>query len=402
MSQSGGPMDQGRRTRVFFAPGRINLIGEHTDYTGGLVMPAAIDAGTTATVSAREDASLAFASRDYPGEIVFRGDVLASGRIEIIRRSDDGWGQYVLGVLTAWVEALSAMGRKIPALSGLSINIESTLPQGAGLSSSASLTVLIAYLLDALGRTELPRSALVRIAKMAENDHVGVASGIMDPFAIAFGREGHAIFLHTDTLDHTYVPLAFHPYELIVIDSGKRRTLVDSAYNTRFGEAERAWREIRRIRPELPYLGALTPQRWSKIRPMIKDPVLVRRVDHLVGENERVREARRALEKGDLPTFASLLTASHRSLRDLYEVTGPELDALVDTALSFPGVLGARMMGAGFGGVTLNVVEPSKRDAFVAFVRERYTRLTGLLPRFYRFQIADGVREIRLPGTPAR
>lgn len=383
------------RKRVFFAPGRINLIGEHTDYTGGSVMPAAIDAGTTAIVIFEQSAVWTLTSRDFPGHIAFDRDALYDGKVEIVDRNDDGWGEYALGVIRAWLNTARTAGRTISPIPGLHIQIDSTLPQGAGLSSSASLTVLLAYLLDTLGQTDLGPRAWAEIGKRAENETVGVACGIMDHFAVAFGRKEHALLLDTHTLSYEYVPLKLGHYEFIVIDSGKRRTLLDSAYNDRFYEAERAYKEIRRRKPDLTHLGALRPEDWEKIRPTISQPTLIRRIDHIVGENMRVQWAKKALLAGDLPAFANLLTASHRSLGTNYEVTGPELDALVEIALMSPGALGARMMGAGFGGAVLSVIRREKREAFMHDVRSRYFQETGLHPRFYHFRIDDGVRERR-------
>ncbi|PTQ52787.1 MULTISPECIES: galactokinase [Hydrogenibacillus] len=379
--------------RIFFAPGRINLIGEHTDTTGGLVMPAAIDAGTTGVVNVHNGETITFVSRSFPGRLQIDRRALKHGEVRVVDRSDDGWGEYVRGAIIAWLEVASAAGRPIADLPGMNVELVSDLPVGAGLSSSASLTVLIALIFDTFGQTALGPEHWAKIGQRAENETVGVACGLMDHFAASYGKQNHALFLDTHTLAYEWIPFSPEPYVLVVIDSGKRRSLRHSAYNDRLNEVEQALSWIRRHRPTLTHLGALRPEEWAAIRPLLPESAPLRRVDHIVAENDRVLKARDALRSGDLRTFAALLTATHRSLQSLFEVTRPEIDALVELLLKAPGVLGARMMGAGFGGSVLALVHRDQGPALIADVGPRYRHLTGLEAKFYRFSLGDGARE---------
>ncbi|MBN2078978.1 MAG: galactokinase [Spirochaetes bacterium] len=372
--------------RSFFAPGRINLIGEHLDYNGGRVFPGAISLGITGTVQERRDRFLVFRSAEEPGEVRVHTD-------ETIRFDPArGWANYPLGAM----HYLRQGGHDVRT--GMSILYSSTLPRGSGLSSSAAMELLTAFILARPGDDE--RIAMALLMQKMENEFIGVHCGIMDQFAIAMGRRGHAMLLDTDTLGYECVPVSLPGHTLVVIDSNRPRALTNSKYNQRRDECAAALEAIRGTDPSVTNLAAASPALVETIR----DPVLKRRARHVVTENARVLDAARALRAGDLPRFGALLSESHRSLRDDYEVTGLELDTIAAASLEAPGCAGARMTGAGFGGCALALVEIDALEAFKKFVAKKYRARTNRPIGFHETDMADGVRELadgEKPGTQA-
>lgn len=375
----------GGNVRIFRAPGRVNLIGEHTDYNGGHVFPAALTFGTTMLIRPRPDRKLALASENLPEAGTFQPDDPAS----MARRAEDGWMNYPKGMVVHLAKHGFSLSR------GYDILFHGEIPNGAGLSSSASLEVVTGYgLLRMEGHDKVDKVQLARIAQEAENEYVGVNCGIMDQFAVACGRRDHAILLQCDTLAHKLVPFNSGAYKLVIAHTNKRRGLADTAYNTRRAQCEQAVRHLQAAFPALQWLGELTPEQLDAHANLIPDETILNRARHVVEENNRVLEAMKALERDDLAAFGRLMVDSHRSLQHLYEVTGPELDALVDAALEVDGVLGSRMTGAGFGGCTVSLVREDRVDAFRRHVGKTYTDKTGLVPDFYVCTIGDGVKEI--------
>ncbi|CAA7601398.1 galactokinase [Acididesulfobacillus acetoxydans] len=373
-----------RPLRFFFAPGRVNLIGEHTDYTGGLVLPAALSNGTWAAVSARNDRVIHLVSEGFAPRVAC--DLTQ----DIVNTPEDGWANYPKGIIKAFL----AMGVVVP---GLDICFYGDIPKGAGLSSSASLELVTAVALNILTGAGLDRLSLVRLAQEVENRFVGVNCGIMDQFAVGLGRKGAALLLNCATLAYRHIPLALGEYRLVITNSGKQRDLGESKYNERRRECEDGFRIIKRYRPELANLGELGHQEWKEVKKYLPAPT-ADRVEHVVRENHRVLASAAALEDGDVLTFGQLMLESHRSLRDLYEVTGPELDALYEVARKAPGCIGTRMTGAGFGGCTVGLVEEKRLADFQKQVAREYEARTGLRPIFYPVSVGDGAREISPAG----
>jgi galactokinase len=363
---------------AFFAPGRINLIGEHIDYCGGHVLPCAVSLGITALVKYRGGTTVRLASSELPG--VHAVDLSAAVAFEEAR----GWANYPAGV----IRCLADEGRR---LRGADVLFSSTLPQGAGLSSSAAIEVLTgALMLHPEDGEGFDRTALALLCQKAENRFVGVACGIMDQFSVAMGKKGHAILLDCATLEHRHVPFEPGGLSLVIMDTGRSRELAGSLYNTRRSECERALSLVRRSRA-IANLVEATPE---EIEAAVDDPIVRRRARHVVSEERRVQEAAFALERGNLATFASLLDASHASLRDDYEVTGPLLDAIVEEARATGSCAGARMTGAGFGGCAIALVRSDRLDEFYARAGAGYRRRTGLSARFHAAAIDDGARKV--------
>ncbi|MBB6672563.1 galactokinase [Cohnella nanjingensis] len=368
--------------RVFHAPGRVNLIGEHTDYNGGAVFPAALTFGTTLLARPRGDRSLGLASTNFPLTRTVSAD-------ELVFREEDDWTNYPKGVV--W----ELNHRGLPLSTGYDLLYHGEIPNGAGLSSSASIEVVTAFALLTL---EGKRTDTVEIAvwsQHAENEFVGVKCGIMDQFAVANGKKDHAIHLDCDTLRYELVPFQSGDYKLVIGNTNKRRGLVDSKYNERRAQCEQAVRDLRAAFPELTLLGQLSLADFEANEGLIADETVRRRARHVVEEIDRVGRSIEVLRANDLAAFGALMNASHDSLRDLYEVTGDELDAMVSAAREVPGVLGSRMTGAGFGGCTISLVHQDSVEKFIAQVGSRYEAATGLHPDFYVCDIGDGVREIK-------
>ena len=366
-----------REVRSFFAPGRANLIGEHIDYNGGLVMPAAVTLGITATCCPRSDRLVRLHSSDDTVAVEIDLDQ------PIAPDPARGWGNYPAGVL----RELLLRGIN---LNGADVLFTTTLPQGAGLSSSAAMEVLTA--ISFLSLSDAPTSDLKAIALLCqkvENQFIRVNCGVMDQFAVALGKEDCALLLDCESQNYQYVPVALGEHALIIMNTSRQRRLADSKYNERRAECDAV---LRLLGDKAPRNG-LVHARWSNILSHVSDPVLRRRARHVISEQARVEKASQVLAAGDLAAFGKLLTESHTSLRDDYEVTGPHLDAIVSAALQAPGCLGARMTGAGFGGCAIALVEQAAIADFTASVRSAYLGETELEPTFYETHAADGVHE---------
>ncbi len=348
---------------IFFSPGRVNLIGEHLDYNGGPVFPAAISVGIYAFARPRADGIVRMRSAQFNEEI----EIMPAAGMERPRQGT--WGDFPAGVVMCFMNA----GRGMPR--GCDVFFMSTMPDGAGLSSSASLEVLTACALyETVGDSPGDRVDVALLCQKAENEYVGVQCGIMDQFAVAMGKAGHAILLDTGTLGYRHVPLRLGEYSLVIMNSNKRRELAGSKYNERRGECERALEEMRAARQELTCLANATPGDLASVT----EGTLRKRARHVMTETARVNESVRLLDADDLETFGTLMIESHRSLQSDYEVTGHELDSLVDAALEVDGCIGARMTGAGFGGCALALVHGGALGEFEKWVRHRYAASTGL------------------------
>ncbi len=370
--------------RVFFAPGRVNLIGEHTDYNGGYVLPAALTVGTWAFVRVREDGMYRFASTAFPHIVtVKKGDLKY--------KPEDDYANYPKGVVWAMEKA----GVSIP---GADILYHGNLPNGAGLSSSASIEVVTAFAINQLSGAGLSVERLTLLSQEAENQFVGVNCGIMDQFSVGMGKADHALLLQCSTLRYRLVPVQAPGYKLVITNTNKRRGLADSKYNERRQECETALAQMQRVDPNLTCLADVSPDDWERLSAVLDDETLKKRARHVVFEHARTQRAAALLEQGNLRAFGELMNESHRSLRDDYEVTGPELDALVEAAWTVEGCIGSRMTGAGFGGCTVSLVEESQLSVFEQVVTERYIEQIGRTPSFYVSDIGDGVREVTGDG----
>jgi galactokinase len=365
--------------RTFFAPGRVNIIGDHIDYNGGMVMPAAISLGITATLTPRTDRRI-YLTSDMDGAHPIVLDLDLPIHFDPARN----WGNYPAGVIKLLLDA------NIP-IEGADIHYTSTLPQGSGLSSSASIEVLTGFALMTVAGYQVNRIALALLCQKAENEFVGVQCGIMDQFAVAMGKKDQAILLNCSNLEYEYLPFHIGSYKLIILDTRKERKLAASAYNTRKKECEAA---LRQLKLQHPNLKNLCQASFQDIEEAIDHPILAARARHAVWENQYVYEAKDALEDGDLESLGECLDASHFSLSNDYEVSCDELDIIVDAARTVPDCIGARMTGAGFGGCAIALVHNSIIEQFKEYVATIYTDRTGLSPQFYVCDIADGVHEI--------
>jgi galactokinase len=363
--------------RLFRAPGRVNLIGEHTDYNDGFVLPAAIERDVLLAAAPASDAKLEVFSVDFDRRCAF--DL---GRIE--RSAAEPWSNYVAGV--AW--ALQKAGHKV---GGVRIALQSAVPPGSGLSSSAAIELATSVALTKLFGIDLERPALARLCQRAENEFVGMPCGIMDQFIAGLGRAGHALLLDCRSLDFEHVPV--HTAEIVVVDSGVRRELVDSAYRERRSQCESAAAKLARARRGIRALRDVTPQDLERHGQRLTEMEL-RRARHVVTENERTLQAAQALKDDDLQTLGELMAASHNSLRDDYEVSCPELDLLVELALATPGVYGSRMTGAGFGGCTVTLAQREAVEAMREELVPRYREETGLEPMLFATAPAAGASEV--------
>lgn len=366
---------------VFHAPGRVNLIGEHTDYNGGYVFPAALTFGTTLLIRKRADRKLALATTNFPTTGEFEID-------QIIYDEKDDWMNYPKGVAKEIQKGSVTFG------SGYDLLFHGEIPNGAGLSSSASIEVVTAFALLAMEGQETDKVQIALLSQRVENGFVGVNSGIMDQFAVANGKKDHAILLMCDTLEYDLVPFKPGSYKLVIGNTNKRRGLVDSAYNERRSQCEQAVAELRAALPDITLLGQVSLAQFNEHKHLIKEEVVRNRAQHVIEEIDRVLQSMEALKQDDLVRFGQLMNGSHDSLRDLYEVTGKELDAMVDAARKVPGVLGARMTGAGFGGCTVSLVHEDSVEQFKSQVGKEYTEATGLTADFYVCSIGNGVEKL--------
>ena len=363
--------------RHFFAPGRVNLIGDHTDYNGGLVFPAALNMGTYLTVKQHDDANLCrFISENDSAEFLIRKEELSQKR--------NSWVDYPLGVIKEFTD------RGFP-VSGLQFHYRGDLPIGATLSSSASIEMVTAVALNALNDSPFTMLELVQMAQHAENDFVGMNCGIMDQFASGFGKKDCAIALDCNTLEYEHVPLEMRGLKFVIANTNKKRGLVDSAYNQRRSECQQALKILQQ-HTSVDNLCQLTVSQFDELSSNLSGDVL-KRARHAVRENGHVREAITALKRGDMARFGQLMNASHTSLRDDYEVTCPELDFLAERAQQFPGVLGSRMTGAGFGGCTVTLISDDQVNAFIESLGRAYEERFGLRADFYVAEIGEGARD---------
>ena len=367
-----------RSATVFFAPGRVNLIGEHTDYNGGHVFPCALTIGTYGVARKRNDRRLRFFSMNFE-----HLGVLESSLEELTPSEDADWTNYPKGVMWAFEQK----GMKLPC--GMDLLLYGTIPNGSGLSSSASVEVLTGAILREFFRFPVTNQDLALIGQYAENHFNGVNCGIMDQFAIAMGKKDHAIFLDTADLSYEYAPIELKQAKIVIACSNKKRGLGDSKYNERRSECEAALADLQKV-VSVNSLGDLDEAAFEQYQDAIKDPVCRKRARHAVYENQRTIRAVEALKQGDIQTFGRLMNVSHVSLRDDYQVTGPELDTLVEEAWKIPGVIGSRMTGAGFGGCTVSIVEEGAIDGFLQKVGEAYREKIGYPADFYVVEIGGG------------
>ena len=363
---------------VYFAPGRVNMIGEHTDYNGGHVCPCALTIGTYGAVRKRNDNKLRFYSMNFE-----HLNVIESSLDDLIPRKNAGWTNYPKGVM--W--ALREKGYEIPC--GIDLMLFGNIPNGSGLSSSASVEVLTGYILNDLFDLGISNQDLALLGQFSENNFNGVNCGIMDQFAIAMGKKDHAIFLDTADLSFEYAPIKLEGAKIVISCSNKKRGLGDSKYNERRAECEEALEEIRQ-KVKVDSLGDLSEEQFEEVRDAIKDATRQKRAKHAVYENQRTIKAVQALKANDIELFGKLMNASHVSLRDDYEVTGIELDTLVEEAWKVEGVIGSRMTGAGFGGCTVSIVKDDAVDTFIEKVGTAYKVAIGYAADFYVVQIGDG------------
>jgi len=368
--------------RFFFAPGRVNLIGEHTDYNGGHVFPCALTIGTYAAARKREDDKIRLFSMNGKGNTFteYRTDDLEPA-------GKSGWTMYPLGVV--W--AFAGRGMKLP--SGFEMVIYGNIPGGSGLSSSASLEVLTGFVLKSLYGFSVDGVTLAQIGQYSENHYNGMNCGIMDQFASAMGKKDHAIFLDTADLSYTYAPVVLDGMKIVITNSKVKHQLTDSGYNDRRRSCEEALAELQKV-VDIRALGDLTPERFEEVKGAIADDDRRRKAKHAVYENARTVRAVEALKEGDIPAFGRLMNESHVSLRDDYDVSCPEVDILAEEAWKIPGVLGARITGGGFGGCTVAIVRNEAVAEYQQTLSRVYRERTGIEAEFYVVDIGDGPREI--------
>lgn len=365
--------------RVFYAPGRVNLIGDHTDYCGGLVFPCAIDRGTTLLIRPRDDNKVKLASMNF--------ELMASlSPDELSQKYGDHWINYVLGV----IDQFRQQGFET---TGFECLFSGNIPNGGGLSSSASLEVVTAFALNQLFNAHFSHVELVKIALAAENEFVGVNCGIMDQYAIAMAKKGHAMMLDCNTLACEQVPLVMDGYSIVIVNSNQRRDLVDSKYNERFDECQNATNDIKH-HLNITQLAEVTPLQLIESMHLFSNETVAKRAKHVISEHHRVRQAVIALNANDMHSFGELMIASHQSMSNDFEASTPIIDQLVAIALDTPSVIGARMTGGGFGGCTVNIVVNSKLDHFIESVGERYKKASGLTADFYPTHSDNGMREL--------
>jgi galactokinase len=364
----------------FFSPGRVNLIGEHIDYNGGLVMPCAITFGTYLLVSFNDDNVIRFRSLNFDD----KADIELNDTG--YTKTGDSWFNFPLGVFDYFIKE----GKK---LQGLDVLFYGNIPIGSGLSSSASIEVVTAYALNSLFDGGYTRLELVKIAKAVENHFIGVNCGIMDQFAVAFGEKSKALMLNCDTLDYTAVDSHLGDYVLAIINTNKPRKLAESKYNERVEECATALAALKQ-ELDIEYLCDIDTETFNKHSHLITDGTIYKRAKHVVEENDRVKLAAKALADGNLTEFGKLMYASHDSLQELYEVSGKELDAVVEYSKTNPNVAGARMTGAGFGGCAIALVKGDAFDTFASELVDFYTVKIGYAPSPYQSLIGDGVGEL--------
>ncbi|MBF4694615.1 galactokinase [Fusibacter ferrireducens] len=367
--------------KTYFSPGRVNLIGEHIDYSGGMVLPCAINLGTYAVVSRRTDQTVKIMSLNFEemGILSFELD-------QIENKPEMDWANYPMGVFNEFIKRGHVIDQ------GFNILFYGDLPNGAGLSSSASIEVLTATIINDYLSFGFTKTELALLCQKSENEFNGMNCGIMDQFSVAHGVKDHAIFLNCDTLEYELIPAALKDYRLMIINTNKKRGLVDSEYNMRRRECEVALEIIQKgfDQRTIQYLCDLTPVEFLDVAPLLNEDTVYKRAYHSVVENFRVHESKKALSNGNLIAFGEWMYSSHESLKNYFQVSCKELDIIVDLSRNMRGVLGARMTGAGFGGCAIALVEKDKCDYYMEKVGRSYNVKTGLKATFYIAEIADG------------
>ena len=368
-------------TDIFFSPGRVNLIGEHTDYNGGFVFPCALSFGTYLLIAANNENKINFCSLNI--------DVTYSLELDQLTKPmpDKAWANYPLGVLAQFIK------RGVVIEQGYDILFWGNVPAGAGLSSSAAMEVVTAFAFNELLGTGYDRTELAKIGQAAEHEFAGVMCGIMDQFASAHGKQDHAIYLNCDTLEFDLVPVKLEGIKVVVSNTHSPHHLDSGAYNDRVRQCQLAVHQISTVRP-IKNLAELSQTDLEQVEHAITDEVAHRRARHVVGEVQRTKDAVEALQHGNIQLFGKLMTQSHISLRDDYEVTGLQLDSLAEAAWKVEGVLGSRMTGGGFGGCTVSLVRDEAIPTFIEQVGAEYTEKTGLKADFYIAEICDGAHRV--------
>lgn len=370
--------------RAYFAPGRVNLIGEHTDYNGGHVFPCALTIGTYGIARKREDRELRFYSMNFDSV-----GVITTSLDDLVPGEKASWTNYPKGVMWAFEK------RGCQMECGMDVLIYGDIPNGSGLSSSASLEVLTGLMLKDLYGFEVSMTDIALIGQYSENNFNGCNCGIMDQFASAMGKKDNAIFLDTNTLEYKHVPIVLEDAKIVITNSKVKHSLVDSAYNDRRNECETALKELQQVM-DVKTLGDLTEEMFEEHRSAIKDEVRQKRAKHAVYENQRTIRAVKALEAGNIELFGKLMNASHVSLRDDYEVSCEEIDILVDLAWEMDGVIGSRITGGGFGGCTVSLVKNASVDTFIEAVGKTYKEKVGHDAEFYVVEVGAGAHVLPL------
>nr|WP_296958389.1 galactokinase [uncultured Mediterraneibacter sp.] len=369
--------------RFYFSPGRVNLIGEHTDYNGGHVFPCALTLGTYGAARKREDNKIRFYSMNLD-----TFGVVEVSLDDLSYKKTYNWANYPLGVVWAFAEKGHAID------TGFDMIIWGNIPNGSGLSSSASLEVLTGVILtDLFGIDSLSMTDLALIGQYSENNFNGCNCGIMDQFAVAMGKKDNAIFLDTSTLNYEYAPCVLNGAKIVITNSKVKHSLVDSAYNDRRNECAEALKALQ-TELDIKALGDLTPEEFEAHKDLIKDEIQLKRAKHAVYENQRTIDAVAALKAGDIETFGQLMNQSHISLRDDYAVSCDEIDILVDLAWAIPGVLGSRITGGGFGGCTVSIVKDEAVEPFIENIGKAYKEKVGHEAEFYTVDIGDGASRL--------
>lgn len=370
-------------TNIYFSPGRVNLIGEHTDYNGGNVFPCALSIGTYGLTTKRDDKKIRLYSNNFKDIGVIEFDL---DQLKFEKEHD--WANYPKGVIRTFKD------HGFDISNGFNVLVYGNIPNGSGLSSSASLELLTSIILKDNFNLEVDMVSMVKMSQEAENKFIGVNCGIMDQFAIGMGAKDCAILLDCNTLEYRYSKISMNGYKLVIGNTNKKRGLVDSKYNERRSECEEALKILKKYK-NVSSLGELTEEDFESLEDKIENPIIRKRAKHAVLENIRTLKAVKTLENNDIKTFGELMNQSHISLRDDYEVTGIELDTLVEAAWDQKdNVIGSRMTGAGFGGCTISIVKEDAIDEFINYSTEKYEKIIGYKPSFYVVDISDGTRKL--------
>lgn len=368
---------------VFFAPGRVNLIGEHIDYNGGHVFPCGITQGTYVAIGQRDDRAIHCYSINFSDK-----GIMKTSLDQLVYAKEDGWINYVKGIVKYLQEA---SGQQLDG--GFNLVVYGNIPNGAGLSSSASIELAVGLAVDQIYGLGVERLTLIKLGQRVENEFFGLNTGIMDQFAIGMAQADQAIFLDTNTLEYSMVPADFKDYVILIMNTNQRRELADSKYNKRRQQCEQALADLQ-TELDIQTLGDLSSEAFEQHKQLITDEVLRRRAKHAVYENERTLQAKEALTAGDLSAFGKLLDESHRSLRDDYEITGEALDTIVSEAWQQESVLGARMTGAGMGGCAIALVHKDQAEAVIQAIGPAYQEAIGLEAEFYIAEVGDGAKAL--------